>query len=240
MQRTANADASVDVAPGTAAIYTDVACGWSTVAIHRFRERRRALGLDGRVRLDHRLFLLEDVNRAPLDRRLVDSEISVLGTLAPGLGWRIFADDPSAWPVSSLLANEAVHAAKAQGHRAAEELDWALRMALFRDGRCITMRHVVLDVAGDCDAVDADAIGAALDDGRARGPMMAGYRSGRSVVQGSPHIFLADGSDVHNPGIALHWEGEPGRGYPVIDADDADVYDDSVRRAAAVQGAAGG
>lgn len=48
-------------------------------------------------------------------------------------------------------------------------------------------------------------------------------------MQGSPHFFLADGSDVHNPGIELHWADA---GYPQVDSDDPDAYDDLVRRAA--------
>ncbi len=59
--------------------------------------------------------------------------------------------------------------------------------------------------------------------------MMADYRAHADEVQGSPHFFLADGSDVHNPGIELHWADA---GYPVVDADDPDVYEDLLRRAA--------
>lgn len=51
-------------------------------------------------------------------------------------------------------------------------------------------------------------------------------------AQGSPHFFLADGSDVHNPGIELHWQGDPGAGFPVVDDDDPGVYDDLVQQAA--------
>ena len=43
-------------------------------------------------------------------------------------------------------------------------------------------------------------------------------------VKGSPHLFLPDGTDVHNPGMELHWEGEHGIGFPVVDADDPEVY----------------
>ncbi len=72
----------------------------------------------------------------------------------------------------------------------------------------------------------------ALDEGTARAQMMRGYREHVDDVQGSPHFFLADGSDVHNPSIQLHWVGDPGAGFPVVDADDPSVFDDLVRRAA--------
>jgi predicted DsbA family dithiol-disulfide isomerase len=220
------------------ALYTDVVCAWSTVALHRFYAARSRLGLDDRVRVDLRLFLLEDVNRFAIPERMLDAEIPVVGQLEPALGMTPWQAERSAWPVTSLPANEAVHAAAAQSPRAAEQLDMALRLAFFRDSRCISMLHEVVDVARGCDAVDADAVAAALDDGRTRGPMMAGYRSSRDDVQGSPHFFLADGSDVHNPGIAMHPD-EAG-GYPVVDSDDPAVYDDLVRRAAAAAQAAGG
>jgi predicted DsbA family dithiol-disulfide isomerase len=221
---------TVDVAPGTVALYTDVVCAWSTVALHRFYAARARLGLDDQVRVDLRLFLLEDVNQFAIPERMLDAEIPVVGQLEPALGMTPWKAERSAWPVTSLPANEAVHAAATQSRQAAEQLDMALRLAFFRDSRCISMLHEVVDVARGCDAVDADAVAAALDDGRARGPMMADYRSHRDDVQGSPHFFLADGSDVHNPGIAMHPD-EAG-GYPVVDRDDPTAYDDLVRRAA--------
>ena len=45
-------------------------------------------------------------------------------------------------------------------------------------------------------------------------------------------VVLADGTDAQNPGIELHWEGEPGAKRLVIDRDDHSVYDDLVARAA--------
>jgi predicted DsbA family dithiol-disulfide isomerase len=135
--------------------------------------------------------------------------------------------------VSSLPALEAVQAAKQQSRRASEDLDLALRRALFAQSRCITMRHVVLDVARACESVDEDALEDALDDGRARGDVMAQWRATDDAgVEGSPHLFLPDGTDVHNPGIEMHMQGEHGKGIPVIDADDRSVYDDLLKRAA--------
>jgi len=138
--------------------------------------------------------------------------------------------------VTSLLANEAVHAAKEQSSTAAEQLDLALRLAFWRDSRCISMLHEVLDVASGCDQVDVDRLREALDDGRARGPMMKTYRARRDEVQGSPHFFLPDGSDVHNPGIEMHQVGETGAGFLVVDSDDPTAYDELVQRVAVAAG----
>ena len=213
-------------------VFTDVVCGWSTVALHRFYQARERLGLTDVVRVDHQLYLLEDLNRFPIPKRYLDVELPVVGALAPDFGWSPWQGDASTWPITSLLPNEAVHAAKRQSTRAAEDLDMALRHAFFTDSRPISLLHEIVEVAEKCDAVDADVLRRDLDDGSARGEMMRGYRENADDVQGSPHFFLADGYDVHNPGIELHWEGDPGAGFPVVDADDAGAIEDLVQRAA--------
>lgn len=227
---------SVTVDPGTVVVFTDVVCGWSTVALRRFYRAREKAGLDGRLHVDHQLHLLEDVNRFAIPKRLLDSEIPVVGALEPEFGWKPWQGDPSTWPITSLPANEAVHAAKRQSPHAAEQLDMALRHAFFAESRPICMLHEILDIAGSCDAVDADALRGDLEDGGARAQMMRMYRQHADEVQGSPHFFLADGSDVHNPGIELHFVGEQGAGFPVVDSDDPAAFDQLVQRAAANQG----
>ncbi|MBM7810345.1 DsbA family oxidoreductase [Saccharothrix algeriensis] len=222
-----------EVRPGTIVIYTDIGCPWSTVAVVRLLRAREEAGLVDRVSLDHRTFLLEDVNGVPTPKRLVESEIPAVGALEPDLGWKLWQADPATWPVTTAPASEAVHAAKEQSPRAAEELDLALRTALFRDSRCVSLRHEIVDIARKCPNVDADALGEALDDGRARGPMMRDYRANRDAVRGCPHLFFADGHDVLNPGVGLKWVGEPDTGFPVVEHDDPGVYADLVRRAAA-------
>ncbi len=64
--------------------------------------------------------------------------------------------------------------------------------------------------------------------------MIARFEEARAKeeVKGSPHVFLADGTDAHNPGIEMHWEGRPGEGFPVIDRDEPAIYDELVGRAA--------
>jgi len=54
----------------------------------------------------------------------------------------------------------------------------------------------------------------------------------RHHVKGSPHLFLPDGTDAHNPGIRMRWQGPSGRGFPVVESDTAEVYDDLLHRAA--------
>ncbi len=220
----------MDVPAGTVVVYSDVVCAWATVALHRLYQARSRLGLDDRLHVQHRLYSLEDVNRFAIPERMLDAEIPVVGQLAPEIGMKPWQADRSEWPVTSLPANEAVRAAAAQSPGAAEELDMALRLAFFRDSRCISLVHEIVDVARGCERVDADAIAAALDDGRARGPMMADYRAHSEEIQGSPQFFLPTGDTVHNPGIELHWQEDAG--YPVVDSDDPSAIDDLLARVA--------
>jgi predicted DsbA family dithiol-disulfide isomerase len=224
---------------GVAAIvvWSDVGCPWSHLAVHRLHEARRRLGLEGRVLFDHRAFPLEIVNARPTPKTTLDAEIPVAGARAPEAGWQPWPGHEWHWPVTTLPALEAVQAAKAQGLAASETLDRALRRAFFGQSRCISMRHVVLEVAEECGGVDVEALRDALDDGQARRTVLEHHRRAeRDGVKGSPHVFLADGTSVHNPGITMHWEGEHGAGFPVVDADDPSVYDDLLHRASRAAG----
>jgi predicted DsbA family dithiol-disulfide isomerase len=230
---TKEAEMNVTVRPGTVVLFSDVVCGWATVALHRFYEARERAGLTDELHIDHQLFLLEDVNQFPIPKRFLDAELPVVGALAPDFGWSPWQGDASTWPITALLSNEAVHAAKRQSARAAEEMDMAVRHAFFTDSRPISLLHEIVDIARGCPSVDADALRQDLDDGTARSDMMRSYRTHVEDVQGSPHFFLADGSDIHNPGVELHWEGDPGAGFPVVDNYDRSAMDELVKRAAA-------
>jgi predicted DsbA family dithiol-disulfide isomerase len=222
----------MDAGPGTIVVYSDIGCPWSHLAVFRLLRARRVAGLDDDVVLDHRPFLLEELKHPPTPRKILEAEIPVLASLEPDAGWQVWPGSPYEWPVSTMTAAEAVQAAKSQSPRASEALDRALRVAFFRDGRCITLRHVVVDVARETDGVDADAVGCALDDGSARATLMREFAAARDAAKGSPHVFLPDGTDVLNPGVEMHWEGEHGHGFPQVDKDDPGACDDLVRRAA--------
>ncbi|HEX2221220.1 MAG TPA: DsbA family protein [Candidatus Limnocylindria bacterium] len=222
----------MEVAPGTIAVWSDLHCPWSHVAVWRLHDARRRLGLSETVRFDHRVFPLELFNSEPTPFRTVSAEVPVCAQLAPRAGWQIWQGPLTAWPVTTLLPMEAVQAAKDQGLAASEELDRALRVAFFGESRCISLRHVVLEIASACEGVDVAALAAALDEGRARARIAADWRvASGDAVRGSPHLFVADGGDWHNPGTRMHWEGSEGIGFPVVDADDPSVYEEIVRRA---------
>jgi len=229
----------LDVAPGTLVVYGDIACPWSHLCVHGLRKARTALGLDGsadskcRVDLDLRGFPLELFNGRATPKRTLDAEIPVVAALDPSAGWQMWQRPDFEYPVTTLPALEAVQAAKEQGLRASEELGRALRYAFFAQSRTVSLVPVIIDVAKACDGVDADALAKALDDGRARAMVIDQRDTAEQIgVKGSPHVYAPDGSDVANPGIEKHWEGEEGKGFPVIDSYDPSVYDDLIKRAA--------
>lgn len=222
----------IEVSPATVAIYSDIACPWAHLAVWRLWDARSALGLEDSVRFDHRPFPLELVNGQCPFKRALDSEIPVISGLGRDAGWQVWQGRAEEWPVTMLLALEAVQAAKEQGLRASESLDRALRLALFAESRCVSMWHVVVDVATQCGEVDVGALAEALKQGRARGRLWDFQALAEGVVKLSPHVWLSDGTDAANPGIEMHWEGGPGKGYPVVDHDDPSVYRELIQKAA--------
>lgn len=224
-------------AAGTVSVWSDLTCPWASLAVHRLHAARSRLGLDHAVRLDHHAFPLELVNGRPTPKPVLDSEVPVIASREPALGWQVWQRPDSEWPGTVLVALEAVQAAKAQpvgGLVASEQLDLALRQAFFAGSRPIGLLTEVVDVARSCAAVDVDALQDALFQGKGRAAVVRDWHDASGIgVQGSPHVFVPDGTGVHNPGIDLDWTGGHGRGYAVITADDAAVYDDLLRRAAA-------
>ncbi|UQI47321.1 DsbA family protein [Streptomyces sp. HU2014] len=224
----------------TIVVFTDLNCSFAHVAVHRLHETRRRLGLEGRIWFDLRAFPLELFNREVNARPGVDSEIAVLGAVEPDAGWRLWQGPDWTYPVTMLPALESVEAAKAQGWAASEQLDRALRRAFWAEGRCISLRHVILDVARGTGAVDVDLLATALDTGSARAAVMAQYEAAREDrVVCSPHVFLRDGTNSANPGITAHWiGGDFGVGYPFIDDDRPEVYEELLTHAAKLAGSA--
>lgn len=221
------------VPKGHVVVFADIGCPWAHVAVHRLHETRSRLGLEESVVFDLRAFPLEIVNGKPTPKRVLDAEIPVTGALEPDAGWQMWQRPDHEYPVTMLPALEAVYAAKEQGPGVAERLDRALRRGFFGESRNVSMRHEILEVAETVEGLDVRALAAALDDGRARSALAADRAVAESDdVDGSPHVFLPNGEDVHNPGIDMPWEGEHGEGFPVVDKDDPAIYERLLRAAA--------
>lgn len=224
---------NVQVPAGTIAFYADITCPWAHLAVHRLHETRRHLQLEDVVTFEPRAFPLELINDQPTPKTTLDAEIPVVGTLEPSAGWQLWQGPESEYPVTSLPALEAVEAAKSQSPRVAEALDRQLRKAFFAESRSISMRHEIMEVASRIEGLDSDLLEEALSSGTARGAISRDHViSETDAVEGSPHLFLADGTNMANPGIEMHWEGEHGKGFPVVDSDDSSVYEQLLLQAA--------
>ncbi len=223
----------LEVKPGTILVYSDIGCAWAHLAVYRLHEARARLDLTDDVALDHRAFPLEVFNGRVTPKGILDAEVACLSELEPAARWETWSAPDHAYPVTLLPALEAVQAAKGQSLRASDQLDRALRVALFGESRTVSMRHEILDIAASCPDVDAGALAEAIDDGRARQDVMdQKKRAEQDDVNGSPHLFLPDGTSEHNPGIELSWEGPKGNKHPVVNEDRKEIYDELLKRAA--------
>jgi hypothetical protein len=171
----------------------------------------------------------------PLPRRVVDAEIPLCASLTPTFGWSLWQGRPEEYPVTGMLALEAVQAAALQSTRAAEELDLALRRAFFSASRCVGLRHEILAAARSCPSVDAPAIASALDTGTCRTAVTEDFAAARAAgIDCSGTVVLPDGTAVCNPGTRTGWIGGTlPRGTPVIVEDNPEVYDEIVATALA-------
>jgi predicted DsbA family dithiol-disulfide isomerase len=221
--------------PGTIQVWSDIGCPWAHAAVWRLWDARRRLGLEERVRFDHRAFPLELFNSEPTPRNELEPEIPICSSLAPRAGWQAWSGPEWGYPVTMLPAMEAVQAAKEQGLAASEALDRGLRRAFWGESRCVSLRHVILEVASETESLDLARLADALDAGRARRAIFEQWDVAKTdAVQGSPHLFAPDGTNAQNPGLEMEWsQGGDGVWLPTILRDDPAAYEDLVRRAAA-------
>lgn len=217
---------SAQVGSGCLAVYADITCPWATVLLHRLRRAREQAGAD--VVLDIRTFALEIINEAPTPYGPFGPAMEIAAELEPDYGFHPWSAPEHTFPVTSLPALEAVRASYAMSATAAEQLDAALRRAFFVDHRCISLMTVILDCARECDEVDEDHLEQVLRSGQARADVFEHVDAAQSNgVEGSPHVFLADGSDVFSPAVTLSEDDGTVR----VAEDDPSAVDDLIARA---------
>jgi hypothetical protein len=189
------------------------------VAVHRLRAARDEADLD--VVFDQRPWPLELVNERGTPRAGVVLEAAVLANHEPDL-FSAYRND--SWPSTFLPAFELVAAARRLlGVRAAEDVDYALRVAFFRHSIDVSIEaglRRALEIAREGSALDADAILDVWRNATTRADVFADFQRSKELpIKGSPHVFWPDGSDTHNPGLRDHTMV---RGIPRINADDRD------------------
>jgi len=190
-------------------VWSDLHCPWALVAVHRLRQARDAHGLD--VVFAPRAWPLEWVNGRGTPRSIVTTETAALAGHEPAL---FNAYTAESWPSTFLPAFELVAAARrVHGPRAGEDVDYALRLAFFRDSTDVSilagLDHA-LDLAHQLNpGVAPQAVRDAWMTTNTRSDVAEDYRISQTLpIQGSPQVFWPDGSTTHNPGMTdHHWSG---------------------------------
>ena len=173
-------------------VFADIWCPFAHVGLRAIEEQRARAGRSD-VAIWVRAWPLELVNGAPLDPGATEEHADDLrNQVAPDL----FAHfDLDRFPTSTLdalaLANRAYRTDLGLGER----VSFALRNALFEEGRAISDPVVLENLAHDVgfdmpDESDRAAVLADWDEGKQRG------------VLGSPHFFCGD-TDVFCPSLDI-------------------------------------
>jgi len=194
---------------GTVDIWSDIHCPWAFVAVHRLRAARDKYRLD--VVFVPRAWPLEWVNGRGTPHGIVVTETAALASYEPEL-FNAYAND--SWPSTLLPAFELVAATRRVcGMRAAEDVDYALRMAFFRDSVDVSIEAGLRQALSIAMSFNADIdVGRVMDvwlRTNTRADVADDFVASKKIaIQGSPQIFWPDGSSTHNPGMTdHHWHG---------------------------------
>jgi predicted DsbA family dithiol-disulfide isomerase len=177
-------------------VFADVRCPFTHVGLRRLAERRRATGAEFLLRV--RAWPLELVNGEPLD---VDHESEIVDALRRQVATELFQGyDAARFSASSLPALELEAIAYRHDPMTGERASYAVRDALFEEGRDVADPTELCKIAAALGLPTATgAAGAVEDDWR------EGRRRG---VIGSPHFFVG-ATGAFCPGLRIeHRDGE--------------------------------
>ena len=165
-----------------------------------YRLRQLWPGFEDRLRIAWKALSLEIKNGKSTPKFIVDVEIDLMAEQEPTLPIGPWKAPEWQYPVTILPAFEALDCAARQGDRQAWELSWRLRKAFFEESRCISMRHVLCELARES-GLDLDRFTGDWDSGSSRPVVLADSHRGWEElrVEGSPTFVLPSGRQVHNP-----------------------------------------
>ncbi len=212
----------------TIEVFSDIHCPWGYLAT--FRLRHLEPEWQGHVRFVWRCLPLEVVNNRGTPKHIVDQELPYLLQVEPDIPARPWRRADWEYPVTLLPAFEALKCAEAQGDEAAAAFNWAVRRAFFAESRCVSLRHVLIDIAREA-GLDVVQFTNDFDSGRYKHLVMEESERGWHIlgVKGSPTLVLPTGEQRPYPGIPeLLWDAnehvigiKPGA-YP--EGDSLDLY----------------
>ncbi len=183
----------------TIEVFADVSCAFTHYGLRHLAEMRAARGLDFEFRV--RAWPLEWVNDRPVDPAAVSRQVTALRAgIAPDL---FVGFDQGALPTTSIPALGLAEAAYQEDLERGEAVSFALRDALFEDGRDISDPAVLDGIAEPFGIArpSPEAAEAAI-----RSDWAEGQRRG---VVGSPHFFAPGGEGVFCPSLEIT-KGEGG------------------------------
>jgi predicted DsbA family dithiol-disulfide isomerase len=182
------------------AMYADLACPYAYVSAYRLRKLRDEYR--GSIVIEHKSLSLEYVNREPTPKPLLELELPLLVQEEPGILYQPWQRKDSEWPVTMWPAFEAVKCAERQSQALADDLDWALRVAFFAESRCLSLRHVLLELARRV-GLDVHRFADDFDRGVAKYQVLQEAQEGweRLHVEGSPTFVLPSGKQISNVGL---------------------------------------
>ena len=185
--------------PVRIAMYADLHCPYAYITAYRLRKLRDEFR---DIIIERKSLSLEYVNKQPTPKPLLDSELPVLMLEEPDIPYEPWHRPLSEWPVTMWPAFEAVKCAERQGMDLADELDWAIRRAFFADSRCISMRHVLFELAEQA-GLDMDRFSEDFDNGVTKRLVLEEARDGweRLRVNGSPTFVLPSGKQYSGLGL---------------------------------------
>lgn len=184
--------------------YSSIECPFAYLAVHRLRQVLPEFS--GRVQIVWRSLALEYINRQVYPKPLREMEIDLIKQIDPGLPAQKWTALEWKWPATFWPAMEALACAQDQGYDAAFEMSWRLRYAYYQEGRTISLRHEILDIAqplAEIGLLDMGRFQSDWDSGRFKGSVLDDSQSGwhEKKVAGSPTFIFRDGRQVSNPAI---------------------------------------
>lgn len=183
----------MNTTPGpTIEVFADIWCPFTHVGLRTIEEQRARTGRTD-VAIWVRAWPLELVNGAPLDPTVTWKHADDLrAQVAPNLFRHL---DVDRFPSSTLDALALANRAYRTDLQVGERVSFALRDALFEEGRDISDRVTLESLARD--------LGVVMPDESDRAGVLADWREGgRRGVLGSPHFFCGD-TDVFCPSLDI-------------------------------------
>lgn len=210
--------------------YSSIECPFAYLAVYRLRQVLPEF--NGRVHILWRALSLEYINRQVYPKPLREVEIDLLKQIDPGLPVQKWTAPEWKWPGTFWPAMEALACAQDQGFDAAFELSWRLRYAYFQEGRTISLRHEILDIAqplAEIGLLDMGRFQSDWDSGRFKGSVLDDSQAGwhEKKVAGSPTFVFRDGRQITNPAVGevdIDEENAVLRGYNPYSGDPLEFF----------------